>query len=75
MCITNEKIILENKIQKKLELVPISNNVIESRISNLSSDILGKVIADIKSSSLKISLQLYETTDVENCNQLITLVR
>ena len=51
---------------KKLELVPLSNNVIQSRIIDLSSDILGQVVVDIKAIHLKISLQLDETTDVEN---------
>ena len=53
----------------------LSNNVIQSRISEISSDILDQVIADIRASPLKISLQLDETTDVENCSQLIALVK
>ena len=44
-------------------------------IEKKSSDILDEVIADIKASALKISLQLDETTDVQNCSQLIALVR
>ena len=63
------------KKKNKLELVPLSNNVILSRISDLSSGILDQVIADIKASPLGISLQLDETTNVENCSQLIALVR
>ena len=55
--------------------MPLSNNIIQSRIKDLSSDVLDQVIAEIKASSLKISLQLDESTDVENCSQLIVLVR
>ena len=62
------------KVSKKLELVPLSNNVIQSQICDLNSDILDQVNADIKGSPLKIS-QLYEQTDFENCSQLIALVR
>ena len=50
------KIVLGREALKKLELVLLSNNVFQSQISNLSSDILDQVIADIKASPLKISL-------------------
>ena len=67
--------VLGKKASKKLELVPLSNSIIQSRIQHLSLDVLDQVIAEIKASSLKISLQLDESTDVENCSQLIVLVR
>ena len=69
------KIFLEKEVSNKLKLVPLSNNVIQRRISDLSLDILDQVIADIRTGHLKIALQLDETTDVENCSQLIALVR
>ena len=69
------KIVLGKEGSNKLNLVLLSNNVIQRRISDLSSDILDQVIADIKASPLKTFLQLDETTDVENCSQLIALVR
>ena len=52
--------------RKKLELVSLSNNVIHNRIGDLSGDILDQVISDVRSSSLKISLQLDESNDVSN---------
>ena len=67
--------VLGKEASKKLELVPLSNSIIQSRIQDLSLDVLDQVIAEIKASSLKISLQLDESTDVENCSQLIVLVR
>ena len=67
--------VLGQEARKKLELVPLSNIVIHNRIGDLSDDILDQVISDVKSNSLKISLQLDESTDVSNCSQLIALVR
>ena len=67
--------VLGKEASKKLELVPLSNSIIQSRIQDLSLNVLDQVIAEIKASSLKISLQFDESTDVENCSQLIVLVR
>ena len=67
--------VLGKEASKKLELVLLSNNIIQSRIKVLSLDVLDQVFAEFKASSLKISLQLDESTDVENCSQLIVLVR
>ena len=69
------KIVLGKEASKKLELVPLSNNVVQSQFSDLSLDILDQVIADIKATPLKISFQLDKTTNAENCSQLIVLVR
>ena len=51
------KIVLEKEASNKLKLVPLSNNVIQRRISDLSLDILDQVIADIRTGHLKIALQ------------------
>ena len=50
--------ILGKEASKKLELVPLSYSIIQSRIQDLSLDILVQVIAEIKANSLKIALQL-----------------
>ena len=60
---------------KKLILVPLTNNTMQNPINEMSEDVLVEVITNIKFSSLKISLQLDESTNVTNCNQLIALVR
>ena len=70
-----ETIILGKEARKKFEQVPLSNNVIHNRISDLSEDILDQVISDVRASPFKISIQLDESTDVSSCTQLITLVR
>ena len=41
----------------------------------MSEDILEQVVADIKASAVKISLQVDESTDVSYCCQLIVVVR
>ena len=45
--------VLGKEASKKLELVPLSNNIIQSRIQDLSLDVLDQVLAEIKASSLK----------------------
>ena len=55
--------------------MPLSNDVIQKRISDLSRNILDQVIADVRDGPLKISLQLHKTTNVENCSQLIALAK
>ena len=58
------KSLLGVEAEKKLSLVPLSNGIITSRIRDISEDILQQVIADVKASPIKVSLQLDESTDV-----------
>ena len=71
----NGKIITRVEAEKKLSLVPLSNDIISSRIRDISEDILQQVIADVKASPIKVSLQLDESTDVSSCSQLLVFVR
>ena len=58
------KSLLGVEAEKMLSLVPLSNDIISSRIRDMSEDILQQVIADVKASPIKVSLQLDESTDV-----------
>ena len=69
------KSVLGVEAEKKLSLVPLSNDIISSRIRDLSEEILQQAIADIKTSPTKVSLQLDESTDVSLCSQLLVFVR
>uniref|UniRef100_A0A8C6QXG8 Uncharacterized protein n=1 Tax=Nannospalax galili TaxID=1026970 RepID=A0A8C6QXG8_NANGA len=55
--------------------VPLSDDVIHSRTDEMSQDILQQVLEDIKASPLKVGIQLAETTDMDDCNQLMAFVR
>ena len=68
-------IVLGKEAKQKLQKVPLSDNVILSRISDKSNDILNQVIIDIKNSPTKILIQLNKSTDIFKCCQLLTMVR
>ena len=68
-------IMLGKAAKDKLALVPFSNDFVKSPINDISEDIFNQVVADVKASPTKFSLQLDKTTDVVNLKQLIALVR
>ncbi|GFS28299.1 protein ZBED8 [Nephila pilipes] len=61
--------------RKKLEAIPFSNDVIQSRIVEISCNILKQIINELKASPFPFSMQLDETTDISNCSQLLVFVR
>ena len=63
------------KAENKLSLVSLSNDVVKSRINDIDEDILSQVVTDLKASPKKFNIQLDETIDVANLNQLIAFVR
>ena len=69
------EIVCGSEQRKKLESIPMSNNVIKSRIDDISENILKQVMEELASSQFAFSLQLDESTDVSNCSQLLSFVR
>ena len=69
------KIMLGKEAKSKLSIVPLSNDVVKSQINDIGEDIFSQVVADLKASPTKFSIQLDETTDVVNLHKLIAFVR
>ena len=63
-----------DEIVKKLQMIPLSNNTIQRRISMISEDICNQVIECIKQSGF-FSLQLDESTDCSDAAQLLVYSR
>lgn len=61
--------------RKKIEAVPLSNDVIHSRIVDISSNILKQVMEELAATPFPFSMQLDEATDVSQCSQLLAFVR
>jgi len=61
--------------KKKLETAPLSNDTINSRIADISDNILEQVMEELKASPFPFSIQLDESTDVSQCAQLLAYVR
>ncbi|GLV20116.1 hypothetical protein CBL_21336, partial [Carabus blaptoides fortunei] len=69
------KIVLGSDAYNKVKQIPLSNDVIRSRIKDMSEDILQQIVEDIKNSPVKVSIQLDESTDVDNYSQLMVYIR
>jgi hypothetical protein len=61
--------------RKKLEAVPLSNDVIRSGIAVISFSILKNVTEELAASPVPFCTQLDETTDISQCSQLLDFVR
>lgn len=59
---------------EKLKSIPLSDNTIQRRISNMATDVRDQVIEKIKKSSF-VSLQFDESTDIASCAQFVAFVR
>lgn len=70
------RIMLGEQHAKKLDTLPLSDNTVQRRIADMSTDIKDQVVSEIKTAPLGIfALQLNETTDVSNCPQLLVFTR
>ena len=70
------RIMLGEQFAKKLDTLPLSDNTVQRRISDMSTDIKDQVVSEMKTAPLGIfALQLDETTDVANCAQLLAFTR
>ena len=61
--------------RRKLEGIPMTNNVLKSRIDDISENILEQVMKELAASPFPFSFQLDESTDVSYCSQLVCYVR
>ena len=68
-------IMLGKAAENRLSQIPLSNDTIRSRISDISNDILTQVVTDLISSPAKFGLQLDESTDISSLSQLSVFAR
>lgn len=68
------EIVLGEDFANKINLVPLSNDTIAKRISEINQDLFTQLLDRIKKSS-KFAIQLDETTDITNFAQLLLYVR
>lgn len=59
---------------EKLKSIPLSDNTIQRRISDMATDVRNQVIEKIKESTF-VSLQFDESTDIGGCAQFVAFVR
>ena len=69
------EIVCGSNLRRKLEGIPMSNNVVKSRIDDISENILKQVMEELATSPFPLSLQLDENIDVSYCSQLVCCVR
>ena len=62
------------KAENKLNLLSLSDNTVQRRITMMSEDIKDQVIDEMKSAG-SFSFQINESIDVSSCAQLIAFVR
>jgi hypothetical protein len=66
------KAVLGEKVVRQVRAIPLSDNSISRRITDMSADVNEQIVEMLKTSK-KFALQLDESTDVANCAILIGL--
>ena len=61
--------------RKAIKSVPLSNDTIQSRITDISANNLKQVMEELKTTPFPFSLQLDESLDNCNCYQLLVFIR
>ena len=69
------EIVCGSNLRRKLEGIPMSNNVVKSRIDDISENILKQVMEELATYPFPFSLQLDESTVVSYCSQPVCYVR
>ena len=69
------KRVIGNEAVSKLNSVSVSNNKIQRRITEMSTDIKKPVITEVQGSKYEFAIQLVESTDMSNYAQLLVYVR
>ena len=69
------KHVIGDEAVSKLNSVSVSNNTIQLRITEMSTDIKEQVITEVQGSKDGFTVQLVESTDVSNYAQLLVYMR
>ena len=69
------EIVCGTKKRKALKSVPLFNDTIQSKIGDISANILKQVMEELKTTPFPFSLQLDESSDISNCCQLLVFIR
>ena len=67
---TMTELVIGEAEANKLSQISLSNNTVQRRINELSTNIKYKVVSEMKAAGM-FNLQLDESTDVKSCSQLI----
>ena len=72
---TKVKHVIGDEAVSKLNSVSVSNNTIQQRITEMSTDIKEQVITEVQGSKYGFAMQMVESTDVSNYAQLLVYMR